>query len=362
MEQDKQTPYYIEDDEITLKELILKIKEMWAYLWARRSRILIAGLVGAALFVTRSLLKPTEYQATLTFMVDEDNGGGGAVAGILSKFGFGGAGSEYNLQKILSLSKSMRIMKAVVLDTADVDGKTDLIGNHIIELYEFRKRKSWKKPENHLTDFAFGRPGQDSLAVRKALKAVIAKIVGGKKTKNQLFTSSADEDSGIMTLSAKTESADLSLALVKSIFEHLSGYYILKSTEKAESTFEILKSKTDSIYSVLTQKEYALAQFRDKNRGIYLNKIKVREQQLQNEITALRLAWAEALKNQEMANYVLKQQTPFIQPIDVPFAPLEPVPNSLVKAAIIGAFLGGFLMVLWLLGRKVVREALEQPE
>ena len=355
-----QEKYYIQDDEITLKELILKLKEFWAYLWERKIWIILVGLLMAALFAVKAKMKPVEYQASLTFMVEEDTGGGGGIGGVLSQFGFGGGGSEYNLQKILTLSKTMRITKEVLLDTAMVDGKTDLLGNHIIDIYKYHKKKSWMKPENGLEGFYFGDKNRSQKVRNTGLKSVFGKVIGGKKTKNPLYSSSVDEDTGIMTLSVKSESQDLSLSLVKTFFDHLSEYYIEKSIEKAESTYSILKSKTDSIHTLLGQKEYALAKFRDANRGIFLNKAKIREQKLLTEITALRMAWGESLKNQEMADYALKEQTPFIQPIDIPFAPIAPIPNSLLKTLIIGGFLGGFLAVGFFVFRKILRDAMSE--
>lgn len=356
---EQQERYYIEDDEITLKELILKLKEFWAYLWERKVWIILAGLLMAAIFVVKAKMKPVEYEASLTFMVEEDTGGGG-IGGILSQFGFGGGGSEYNLQKILTLSKSMRITRAVVLDTGIVDGKSDLFGNHIIDIYEFHDKKSWQKHENGLEDFAFGQAGQSEKVNNYALKSVFRKVIGGKKTKNPLYSSSVNDDTGIMTLSVKSESADLSLGLVKTFYAHLSEYYIEKSIEKVEATFEILKDKTDSIHTLLGQKEYELAQFKDKNRDIYLNKVKIREQRLMTQIRALQMAWGESLKNQEMADYALKEQTPFIQPIDIPFAPIAPIPNSFTKAFVLGGFLGGFLAVGYFVFRKIIRDAMSE--
>jgi len=355
---EQQDKYYIEDDEITLKELILKLKEFWAYLWERKVWIILIGVLMAAIFAVKAKMKPVEYQASLTFMVDEDTGGGAGIGGILSQFGFGGGGSEYNLQKILTLSKSMRITGEVILDTGMVDGKNDLYGNHIIDLYEFHDKKSWKKPENGLDGFYFGDKSRSPRAKNIALKSVFGKVIGGKKTKNPLYSSSVDDDTGIMTLSVKSTSPDLSLGMVKNFFEHLSEYYIEKSIEKAESTYSILRAKTDSIHNLLGQREYALAQFKDKNRGVYLNKVKIKEQRLKAQITALQMAWGESLKNQEIADYALKEQTPFIQPIDIPFAPIEPIPNSLLKSIIMGAFLGAFLSVLYFIFQKIIKEVL----
>ena len=348
-----QEKYYIKDDEITLKELVLKLKSFGSELWRYKFPIALVGLLMAAIFGYRTYVTPPEYQATLTFMVEEDTGRG--VGGILSKFGFGGGGGKYNLQKILTLSKTMRIASEVMLDTGIVNGKEDLYGNHIIDINEFHDKKSWKKPENGLDGFYFGDDSRSQLAQNIALKSVFAKVIGAK---NPLYSSSVNDDTGIMTLSVKSKSADLSLGLVKTFFDHLSEYYVEKSIEKSEFTYNILKAKTDSIHALLGQKEYALAKFKDQNRGVYLNKVKIQEQRLMTQIHALRMAWGESLKNQEMADYALKEQTPFIQPIDIPFAPINSIPNSLLKALIIGGFLGGFLAAGYFVFRKIFQDVM----
>ena len=61
-------PAYIEDDEITLKELIFKIREFWRellrYWWVI---VAIAGL-GAAGFAAKTYFSKPVYTATMTFM------------------------------------------------------------------------------------------------------------------------------------------------------------------------------------------------------------------------------------------------------------------------------------------------------
>ena len=109
-------------DEITLKELILLIKEYWGVLWGKKWYIIIAGLIGGLIFGIIEYRKPVTYTAELTFMVNEDSGGSsGGAAAILGQFGFGGgAGSEYNLDKIIQLSKSRRIAENVLFDSINI--------------------------------------------------------------------------------------------------------------------------------------------------------------------------------------------------------------------------------------------------
>ena len=68
----------IDNDEISLKELIQKIQEWIAYLKTQWKLIIgIAALSGIIGFVYASFQKPN-YLATTTFVLEEDKGGGGA--------------------------------------------------------------------------------------------------------------------------------------------------------------------------------------------------------------------------------------------------------------------------------------------
>ena len=70
------TEQFINDDEISLKELILKIKEWYIFLRTKWKLILLMGLVGGAIGFTYAYRQPTTYKAVLTFALEEDKGGG----------------------------------------------------------------------------------------------------------------------------------------------------------------------------------------------------------------------------------------------------------------------------------------------
>mgnify|MGYP003872050773 FL=1 len=79
----------IDNDEISLKELIQKIQEWIAYLKTQWKLIIcIAALGGIIGFVYASFQK-TIYQATISFVVEEEknSGGIGGALGIASSFG-----------------------------------------------------------------------------------------------------------------------------------------------------------------------------------------------------------------------------------------------------------------------------------
>ena len=114
-------------DEITLKELILLIKEYWGVLWTKKWYIIAAGLIGGLIFGIIEYRKPVTYTAALTFMINEDDGSSlGALGGLAASFGFGSAGTgEYNLEKMISLLKSRNLIQQGLFEKVEINGKLD---------------------------------------------------------------------------------------------------------------------------------------------------------------------------------------------------------------------------------------------
>jgi hypothetical protein len=71
------------------------------------------------------------------------------------------------------------------------------------------------------------------------------------------------------------------------------------------------------------------------------------------------MAYSEALRNVEIADYALKNSTPFIREIDRPFAPLDTMGANRLRQSLIGLFLGIVLACGWILGKNIVVNALK---
>ncbi len=71
-----QVPQPQQDDEITLRDLILKVKEYYTVLRTNWKVLLFVTLPFTAYFGYKAWIKPISYTASLTFMLNEDKGGG----------------------------------------------------------------------------------------------------------------------------------------------------------------------------------------------------------------------------------------------------------------------------------------------
>ena len=86
---------------------------------------------------------------------------------------------------------------------------------------------------------------------------------------------------------------------------------------------------------------------------------RLKRERLEREISLLNVMYAESVKNREIAEFSLKNKTPFIKPIDLPFAPLKIIgvnwPLNLAYGLIFGLVLGvGFVV-----GRRIFRQIMQ---
>ena len=148
----------IDADEISLKELILKLGEWWRFLLSKWVIILIAGIVGGAIGLTYAFIKKPIYKAELSFALQDEKSGGGlsGALGLASQFGIdlggGGAGGEFSGDNLLELMKSRSMVEKALLTPVIINGKNETLAEFYIDFNKFRK--GWEgKPE--LEDIRF---------------------------------------------------------------------------------------------------------------------------------------------------------------------------------------------------------------
>ena len=357
---DQNQPNTYQDDEITLKELILKIREYWRELWKNWLLIGLITLPFMAYKLYDAFTTPVVYPASLTFMVDEDEGSGLAgMSNILGQIGIGGIRrGKYNLDRILEISKSRRVLKMALFAQSKLEGETDFLANHLIRRIDLHK--AWADDTTGLKDFLYTKDKEDSFtAVEYKVLKTLQGLLNGNEKKEGIYHTSYNEDTGIMTLKIESPAEQLSIALVDTIYATLTKYYVESSTEKAAGTYNLMKEKTDSLAEALTAAEYNLASFVDRNQNIYsAREGSLPRTRMMTQVKRLQVMHAEALKNLEFADFSLKNKTPFITLIDSPVPPISPESQSLIKAAIVGMLLGLMIGITVVLGRKIYRDAM----
>lgn len=354
-------PIPVEDDDFSLKDLIHKGTDYFWLLWRSKWWIIALALVGASVFYISARLKPTTFSAPLTFALNEGEGNGGlsAISGLLGQFGLGGASSsgKVSMDKIVELSKSMRIVNKALFAKVTIEGKSDYIANHILDQYHLEKK--WAKYNPAYNNFRFTSDSfaTFSLDENAALKGVYGFTVGGLKP--GLVSCAYNTESTIFTLTSTTEKEPLSLALTEQIFNNLSRFYIQQSSDKQKQTFDLVKAKADSLYTAWTSSEYSLSRMDQTQGALWAPQDRTNKTIRSKQSNMYALAYAEALKNLEIADYALKSSTPFIRDIDKPFAPLDSMGANRLRQSIIGLILGGLVASALVIGKNIVEQALK---
>jgi hypothetical protein len=340
------------NDEINLKELILKGKEWVAYLWGYKWIILLVSTLGGALgfAYTKYLTKP-EYTAQVTFTMEQKSGGAAsALGGLASSLGLGdmgGASSSgmFGGENILMLMKSNRIIhEALKAPIAELDGDHLLnayLKNHFADVLKEKKIKLFPK----LIDTLETNRAQDSLLL------LVTKII----RETQLVADRADKKNTIINLEVKDENEEWAFLFSKMVVQHAINLYMEIKVGKLIATEQDLTRKRDSIRGLLDGTITTLAIETDLNSHSPLMRYKTKQAKKQVDVEVLKTMYGNIIQNLEMTKFQRSQEEPIIEIIDEPILPLKVEKFSKAKGILIGGFLTGFLLLGFLVLRKVLK-------
>ena len=346
-------PHHYQNDEITLKELLLKIQDFWREIWSNKLLVLLITNIVALAFLANTWRKDVTYTANLSFMLTEESSSiGGTAAELL---GLGEV--DYNLDKISALATSSKIIYEALLQKITIEGKEDFIANHLIQVYglqeNWKNEGAGKYKEFSLKDFYFNNGIKENYSRKeqRALKVLQDLIV------KKLLSISYDKRTQVFLLNATTLNESLSTDLVDHVYEALVAFYVDKTVGRPQKTYHMLELRTDSLAQLLDQEERKLALAKDRNQGLIGSTYQVTIGRLDRKVTQISAQYMQALKNKEAVEYILQNKTPDFQIIDRTFIPLSNAASSL-KALLLGGLLGSFLGIGYVIGRKIVRDAL----
>jgi len=335
-------------DEISLKELILKIQEWWRFLLSKWIIILIAGIIGGAIGLAYAWTKRPIYKAELSFALQDDKAGGGlsGALGLASQFGIdvggGGAGGEFSGDNLLSLMKSRLMVEKALLRSDTINGKKETLAEFYINFNKFRE--GWKgKPEENVHFL----PNADRSKFTIKQDSLLG-VFHNNLIKSNLTVDKVDKKLSIITLSVISTNELFSKKFTEVLAKVVSDFYILTKTEKAAKNVAILQKQTDSVRLILYGGMSGFAESVDANPNPNpsLKVLQVPSQRRQIDVQANTAAYIELKKNLEIAKMSLLQETPLIQVIDRPILPLEKNKSSRAVSLIIGGFIATILAIV----------------
>ena len=343
------------NDEIQLKDILIKLSDYKAYLFKNKFRIIGFSFLFVALGVVYAFTKDTKYNAELTFVVEEESSGGslGAMSGIASQFGFdigGSSSATFSQQNILELLSSRGVIESALMQSAKVNGKTDLLIEHYLEISKIKEE--WAERD----DFKGVSFHDKSSYIHDSISGIIwQKII-----ENNLTVELKSDEANIITLSYISLNEEFAKEFVEKLINEMSKMYITHQTAQANKTLDFLQDRADSVFSELVIAEQQLAKAKDINQRIIKVTGRLKELQLMREVEVLNAMYLELVKNLELSKIALLNKTPIINIIDRPILPLVEDKISKIVAGILGGFLGGFLSVCFFIFRKLFKDALTE--
>jgi len=329
---------------LTVFDYLLELLRKW-YVY------LMLGVLFCALMFFYLQGKQSTYQARLSFMTNTSSSGGlSSLMRLAGSFGFGGkSSSEVSAEKLAEIITSERIIKTALFTSVNISvngiQKNDLLINHFYAIY----------PPENFTPQSLQKKQEYTLNENALINLVISNLMD--------LVGVSTSDNGIVKVFATTLNEGLSQAICVEMFTALDEYYAEKSIEKQQETYDLFKTRTDSLGALLLTKEGELKAWLNKyalrikanslTPDEYMNKVR-----LERETEIVSNLYKEALQSTELASMELDSAKPVIQIIDAPVLPLKElyaVPFIFYGLAIFAALGIGVVLIIF---NKIVRDAL----
>ena len=345
----------VQNDEISLKELLEKATAWWRYLLSQWKSIVLAGIIGACLGLAYSFSKKPIYTATLSFALEDEKGGGG-LGSLASSFGIdlgGGGGSIFTGSNLTELFKSRTMVEQTLLSPVVVEGKTISLAEMYIQ------NQGWRKQWNDNPKFATIQflPKADRKDYTRVQDSVLG-VMYQNLSNNGLTVGQKDKKVAIVSIDVASANELFAKYFCEALAKKVSDFYVETKSKKSRENMLILEHQTDSIRRELNGAITGVAVANDNTFGLNpaMNVRRAPSARRQVDVQANTAILTELVKQTELAKVTLRKETPLIQVIDQPILPLKKEKFGKAKGIVIGGFLAGFLVVLGLIIRRFLKQ------
>ena len=328
-----------EPDEISMNEILTKFKGLFNYLKKKSKWIALLTVIGCILGFSYSYLKRPNYTAECTFVLEEDDGGGGLAqyAALASMIGIdmgGGGGGIFKGDNILQLYSSRNMIEQTLLTKDTFDGKQQLLINRFIDFNDLQNK--WKNKVD-LSKLDFSIP---HIKFNRTHDSVINKVVA-IINKKSLLVEKADRKLSIIKVQFRNKDEAFAKSFTDNIVKNVNRFFISTKTKKSSENLAVLQRQADSVKNVLNYSLGNVASAVDANPNMNpaFQRLRVTSQKRQVDVQSSSAIYQEIVKNLELAKITFRKDKPLIQIIDSPVFPLE---NDRMGNNV-GLFLGGLM-------------------
>jgi len=351
----------LHSNQLTLKELILKLKKGFYLLKSQFLMLMIVTTLGVTIGFLYAFSVKEKYVASTTFVLDESVSGRsslGQYAGLASMAGVdlsGGTGGLFKEDNLLELYKSRSIIQKVLFSTFP-EQKNQLIIDRYIQAYKLRGKWS-ENPSLQTLKF-----NKSDLNNPNRLKDSVVTTIINDINNNCLSVTKPDQKTDLIQVKVTSTDERFSNCFNNELVNIVSDFYIQTKTKKATQNLVILQHQTDSIRRILNGAITNVAATFDTNPNANPARqiLRVPAQKKQIDVQANTALLTELIKNLELAKISLRKETPLIVVVDSPIYPLEKKHTSKLFFGLIGGMLFAFIASLMLLVTHIIKSSFSE--
>lgn len=339
----------VNSDEISIQDIVNKIKSGLQYLLGQWWKLIIASMLGGAIGFSYSLLKPVTYSARLNFLVEEGKNSGSGLASLAGQFGFdlgglSGGSSLLSGDNVLVFLKSKNLTRETLLTQYDSSG-TYSLADRYAEINNLRGK--WKSNSKIAKDIFFPVNGKIPGA---RLHDSLLQVITDQILKKELFVEKPDKKSSFVQVTTVMRDELLAKYYCERLVKLATERFIHSKISRQTINVNRLQRRADSIGALLNNKTYATAVAQEKILDInpaFKTSTVIAEVTGRDKLM-LTTIYGEVIKNLEISKAALSQETPAIEIVDTVDLPLKVNKTGKVFAFLVGAFLAMFVFIVFL--------------
>lgn len=345
-----------------LDEVDIRLSDIVYFLTSNRRRILLGIIIGLIIGALYAFSKPNVYTTQVSVLPEAQATGASGLGSLGSLAGLAGI----NLNNIAGQDAIRPDLYPNVLQS--VPFALDLLKQPVylqgslvkISLQEFMNRQAsgflgglFKRSSNtddskktsNLKNFS------QAIQVTKEQEDLI-------KAVQESVSAIYDKKTGIITITVVETDPMVSAIVARLSLEYLTKYITTYRTEKARQQVTFLKAQVRDSEIKYQASEYALSDYRDRNRNLFLQTAKINEQRLQADYLLAQSVYGELSKQLEQAKIKVQQETPIFKTLEPPTVPLRKSGPKRTFIMVGFAAVGAFLMTTLALIRQISRRHL----
>ena len=344
-------------------EIEIRLSDIVGFLKDSRRRIMLGALVGLIIGSLYAFSKPNLYTAQVTVMPEAQSKGASGLAGLGSLAGLAGLnldnlGGQDAIRPDLypnvlqSVPFALDLLKQPVY-SQKLRAKMTLeeFANRIDEVNFFsgitrffsKGGNTEKEEQSDPTNFS------QAIQVTKEQDELIKSIQGS-------VSALYDKKTGIITITTIEPDPVVAATVARLSLEYLTNYITTYRTEKARKQVAFLVQRVRDAKVNYQASEYAVSNYRDRNRSLYLNTAKIEEQRLQADYLLAQSVYNELSKQLEQAKIKVQEETPVFKTLEPPTVPLRKSGPKrtmiMLGLAVVGAFLSAALAAARYISRR----------